>query len=74
MRMVCYNKIVKIRFCGKLLITCRFLVIFLVVSRKKRIFAAEVERLIENKMEQTVFNPAQKKILDRKSVGRERVC
>ena len=25
--------------------------------------AAKVERLIENKMEQTVFNPAQKKIL-----------
>ena len=48
---------------GILLVTCRFLVIFLVVSRKKPIFAEKVERLIENKMEQTVFNPAQKKIL-----------
>ena len=27
---------------GNLLITCRFLVVFLAVSRKKRIFAAEV--------------------------------
>ena len=50
-------------FCGNLQATCRFLVIFLVVSRKKRIFATKIERLIENKMEQTVFNPAQKKIL-----------
>lgn len=41
----------------------RFLLIFLVVSRKKRNFASKVKRLIENKMEQTVFNPAQKKIL-----------
>ena len=48
---------------GILLVTCRFLVIFLVVSRKKPIFAEKVERLIENKMEQTVFNPAQMKIL-----------
>ena len=32
--------------------------------REKNVtLAAKVERLIENKMEQTVFNPAQKKIL-----------
>ena len=31
--------LLKCWFCGNLLITCRFLVIFLVVSRKKRIFA-----------------------------------
>ena len=30
------------RFREILLITCRFLVVFLVVSKKKRIFAAEV--------------------------------
>ena len=33
------TRIAKCRFCGNLLITCRFLVIFLVVSRKKRNFA-----------------------------------
>ena len=34
-------RIAKCRFCGNLLVTCRFFVFFLVVSRKKRIFAAE---------------------------------
>ena len=47
MRMVCYNKIVKIRFCGKLLITCRFLVIFLVVSRKKCNFGGDKCKMLK---------------------------
>ena len=45
------------------MISCRFLVNCLVVSRKKCNFGGKVERLIENRMEQTVFNPAQMKIL-----------
>ena len=38
----CLQLIVYSRFFSNLLITCRFLVVFLVVSKKKRIFAAEV--------------------------------
>ena len=34
-------RIAKCRFCGNLLVTCRFILIFLVVSRKKRIFAIQ---------------------------------
>ena len=35
----CYNGVIDYCLEANLLITCRFLVIFLVVSRKKRIFA-----------------------------------
>ena len=37
--------IIECWFCGNLLITCRFLVIFLVVSRKKCNFGGRVKRL-----------------------------
>ena len=39
--------LLKCWFCGNLLITCRFLVNFLVVSKKKRNFGGKVERLID---------------------------
>ena len=43
----CYNGVIDYCLEANLLITCRFLVIFLVVSRKKRNFGGKVERLIE---------------------------
>ena len=43
----CYNGVIDCCLEANLLITCRFLVIFLVVSRKKRNFGGKVERLIE---------------------------
>ena len=38
----CYNRIIEKLFGGNLLITCRFLGFFLVVSRKKRNFGGRI--------------------------------